>query len=192
MSSSFGLMNVPSLKDKPAVTEEEAKMIWNAAMKPMIAMLTKVLWYTGLRISEALALTTVSLQRDGMDFKLQVMTEKAGKIKGQSKPDALPIPHMLGLDLVDYIRQHCSPGNLLFPIHRSTAWRQIRKCAELSGLPNWREIHPHSFRHGFVYDKASKGVHPYVLTKLARHRDLKTTLAYYRPTDKDLRDAMER
>jgi len=192
MSSSFGLMNVPSLKDKPAVTEEEAKMIWNAAMKPMIAMLTKVLWYTGLRISEALALTTVSLQRDGMDFKLQVMTEKAGKIKGQSKPDALPIPHMLGLDLVDYIRQHCSSGSLLFPIHRSTAWRQIRKCAALSGLPNWREIHPHSFRHGFVYDKASKGVHPYVLTKLARHRDLKTTLGYYRPTDKDLRDAMER
>ena len=94
MSGSFGLMNVPSLKDKPAVTEEEAKMIWNAAMKPMIAMLTKMLWYTGLRISEALALTTVSLQRDGMDYRLPVMTEKAGKVKGQSKPYILPIPHI--------------------------------------------------------------------------------------------------
>ena len=192
MSGSFSLINVPSLKDKPAVTEEEAKMIWNAAMKPMIAMLIKVLWYTGLRISEALALTTVSLQREGMDYKLLVWTEKVGKVKGQSKPDALPVPHMLGLDLTDYIRQHCSPGSLLFPIHRSNAWRQIQKCAKLAGLPNWREIHPHSFRHGFIYDKASKGVHPYVLTKLARHRDLKTTLGYFRPTDADLRQAMER
>jgi integrase/recombinase XerC len=192
MAGSFSLINMPSLQDKDSVTEEEAKMIWNAAQSAMIAMLIKLLWYTGLRISEALALTTASLQREGMDYKLLVWTEKVGKIQGQSKPDILPIRHGFALDLVDYTRQHCSSGSLLFPIHRSTAWRQIQKCAKLAGLTNWREIHPHSFRHGFIYDKASKGVHPYVLTKLARHRDLKTTLGYYRPTDRDLLDAMER
>ena len=69
MSGSFALVNIPSLKDKSSVTEEEAKMIWNAANKPMTAMLIKLLWHTGLRISEALALTTASLQRDGLDFK---------------------------------------------------------------------------------------------------------------------------
>jgi integrase len=192
MSGSFALVNIPSLKDKSSVTEEEAKMIWNAANKPMTAMLIKLLWHTGLRISEALALTTASLQRDGLDFKLLVMTEKVGKIKGESNPDILPIPHIFGLDLTDYIRQYCTPGSLLFPISRSTAWRQIQKCGERAGLTNWREIHPHSFRHGFIYARASKGVHPYVLSKLARHRDLKTTLGYYRPTEADLRSAMEK
>jgi integrase len=186
-------MNMPSPSDKDSVTEEEAKMIWTAPnAQPMTSMLIQVLWYTGLRISEAIDLTTTSLQRDGMDYKLLVMSEKVGKIKGQSKPDVLPISHIFALDLVDYIRKYCKEGDYLFPIHRVTAWRQIQKCAKEAGLINWKEIHPHSFRHGFIYDKASKGVHPYVLSRLARHRDLRTTLGYYRPTDRDLRNAMEK
>jgi integrase len=131
-----------------------------------------------------------------MDFSLRVYTEKVEdkrKKIDERKPDILPIPRLFGLDLTDYLRNNGISGQMqMFPFHRATAWRQVQACAQRSGLPNWRDIHPHSFRHGFIYDKASKGVHPYVLSSLARHRDLKTTMGYYKPTENDLREAMER
>lgn len=192
MSGSGFLPMVPSLKERDQVNEEEAKLIWHEAKKPLTRELIKTLWYAGLRITEALTLKASDVRRDGLDFNLLVWTEKVGKKKGENKPDSLPIPRELGLDLYDYIKtQGIKPGDRLFPISRTTAWRQVKDCAKRAGLPNLSEIHPHSFRHGFVYDKVGKKIHPYVLSKLARHRDLKTTLGYYTPTEDDLRQAME-
>ena len=181
-----------NLHPKDAVTEEEARMIWLVARTLKLTMLIKVLWFTGLRITEALKLRARDVQREGYEFSLDVMTEKVGK-QVTSKPDILPIPRLLGLELYDFIKKNgIKPIDLLFPMHRSTAWRQIQISARNAGLPHWREIHPHSFRHGFIYDKAQKGVHPYILSSLARHRELNTTLSYYKPTQNDLRSAMEK
>ena len=183
-------MIIPPLEDHPHVTEDEAKLIWLQAKKPAIRMLIMTLWFTGLRISEALSLTKSSVRRSGSDYSLAVMTEKVGKTK-ESKPDIIPIPRGFALDLQDYMNEHIEGGKL-FPLHRATAWRQIQRCAKDAGMVNWREVHPHSFRHGFVYDKAKKGVHPYTLSKLARHRDLRTTLGYFQPNEADLREAIEK
>ena len=183
---------IPNLKERQNVTESEAKQIWLEAKTPLVSMMIKTLWCTGLRITEALMLTARDVIRDGYDYSLQVMTEKVGKVVGESKPDVIPLPRAYALDLIDYIRQYIRPGGRLFPVHRATAWRQIQACAKRAGLSNWRQIHPHSFRHGFIYDKAKKGVHPYILSKLARHTQLKTTLGYYQPSQDDLRQAMEK
>jgi len=187
---------IPSLERKPHVTEAEAKLIWSQAKKHHIYLLIKTLWYTGLRISEAISLTASSLDVSGNQYSLWVMTEKKRKSKKRPdqvpKPDKLPIPEDLGMELSRYImNMKLKPKARLFPGHRSTYWRQIRLCAKRAGIPQWQDIHPHSFRHGFVYYKAQKGVHPYVLSKLARHDDIRTTLGYYEPTEADLRQAME-
>ncbi len=199
MTNPFALANV-QLEDKPSVTETEAKMIWSAAKKPAYRMLIMTLWYAGLRIGEALLIRACDLRRVDLDFTLLIYTEKLKETKAKGrkrtieerKPDELPIPRLFGLDLNDYIKNQGIHGtDRVFPFTRVTAWRAVQKAARDAGLPNWRDIHPHSFRHGFIYDKAGKNVHPYVLSKLARHRDLKTTLGYYHPTEKDLRQAME-
>jgi len=181
-----------SLKVKPHVTVTEAQAIWLEAKSASSRLLIKVLWFAGLRITEATRLTATSLIREGYNYTLLVMSEKKRRKAGEIPlPDKLPIPQQLGIELDEYIKDNrIKPKQLLFPAHRSTYWRQIRACAKHAGLPNWDKIHPHSFRHGFVYDKASKGVHPYVLSKLARHDDLKTTLGYYQPTQDDLRKAI--
>lgn len=189
--TSYLPMNVPNLAQKDSVTEDEARLIWLQAKKQSTSMLIKLLWYTGLRITEALYLKASSVVRTGYDFSIEVMTEKVGKSEF-SKPDTLPLPRSFGLELYDYTKTNgIKPNERLFKIHRSTAYRQIQICAKDAGLPHWKDIHPHSFRHGFIYHKASKGVHPYVLSKLARHRGLNTTLGYYQPTEDDLRQAME-
>ena len=189
----------PNLKVKPHVTEQEAKAIWNEAAKPHVRMLIKTLWYTGLRITEALTIKACDIVREGLDFSVLVYREKQFK-NSKKKPrkapepeqDKVPIPRDFGLDLYDYaIREGIKGQQRLFPANRSTYWRQVRECAKRAGIPNWHKVHPHSFRHGFVYDKAMKGVHPYVLSKLAGHSQLKTTMEYYQPTEADLRKAVE-
>lgn len=184
------IMALPSgNKEFAHVGELEAKAMWSVARVPRIRLLIKLLWFTGLRISEALSLSVKDMHQGGYDFSLTVVREK----RRNKKPDVLPIPRELGYDLVEYINsQDLKPSNRFFPISRTTAWRQVQSCAKLAGLENWKDIHPHSFRHGFVYDKVKKGINPYVLSKLAGHVNINSTLYYYHPTMDDLREAMEK
>ena len=69
MSNNFGV-NVPPSEDKSSghsITEEGVRMIWNAVRKPEDATFLKLFLGYELRISEASALTTASLQREGME-----------------------------------------------------------------------------------------------------------------------------
>lgn len=186
---------LPNLTEKPSVTEYEARLIWAAALKPVYRLLIRLLWFTGLRITEALILTPNDVLRDSLDFSLNVWTEKVGKSKvaGEDKPDKLPLPREIGLEFYDFIKSTgIKPHERIFPFSRQTAYRQVQACARRAGLINWKQIHPHSFRHGFVYDKVKKNINPMVVAKLARHTRIQTTMGYYTPTEADLRQAMER
>lgn len=196
--SEYSLTVYPTLEEKPHVTEDEARAIWSSGKQPHIRMLFKLLWFTGLRIGEALQLTPKDIERRDFDFTLLVHTEKLPKDKKYHKVNAptidrLPLPRQFGLELMEYcLNENLRSGDLLFPRHRSTYFRQTRICARNAGIERWRELHPHMFRHGFVYDRAKAGVHPYILTKLARHRNLRTTMEYFHPDEGDLRMAMEK
>lgn len=177
------------IKEYAHVTESEAQLIWTEAKLLRVRCFIKVLWFTGLRISEALRLSAKDLRRSGIDYSLMIIRSK----KAKADPELLPIPHELGQSLNDYIQSaDIRPSAPLFPGHENGYRYQVRECARRAGIDSWRKVHPHSFRHGFVYDKASKGVHPYVLSKLTGHSSLGITLQYYQPAEADLRAAIER
>jgi integrase len=168
----------------PHVTEAEAQAIWLEAKSPRVRCFIKTLWFTGLRISEVLRLKAKDLRRSGLDYSLSIIRSK----KRNAAPEFLPISRELGQALDDYIQAaDLKPSTSLFPAHENAYWYEMRECARKAGQENWRGMHPHSFRHGFVYDKARKGVHPYVLSKLTGHSSLGITLQYYQPTEADLR-----
>ena len=48
-------------KEYDHVTEEEARRVWVAAKVPYVRLFIKTLWFTGLRINEALAIKTKDL-----------------------------------------------------------------------------------------------------------------------------------
>jgi len=194
------LQLMPSSEHKSSVTYDQARAIWLEAKQKHVELLIKTLWFTGLRITEALGITGGSLTVDAGEYSLTVTREKQVRRKRRKKnnialtlTEKLPIPRELGLDLREFItRNNIGVAERLFPRHRATYWRQVQQCARSAGLPNWQDIHPHSFRHGFIYDKASKNVHPFLLARLAGHKNVRTTLGYYEPTDRDIREAMER
>jgi len=174
---------------KPHVTEAEAEMIWSAAKTARTRLFIKALWYTGLRISEVLKLRARDLVFVGMDYNLSVTRAK----KKKAKNEELPLPKNFGSELYNYIRDNkLDPANKLFPGHENAYRYQVRECAKRARLNNWQTIHPHMFRHGFVYHKAQQGIHPYVVSKLCGHSSLGITMAYYQPSQSDLREAMEK
>lgn len=179
---------VYQLKQYPHVTEAEAKAIWLEAKIQKARLFIKILWFTGLRLCEVLQIKAKDLHREGLDFSLTITRAK------RKKPIAedLPITRQLGLDIADYIQSlDIKPSAQLFPGHENTYRYQIHECARRANLSNWRDIHPHCFRHGFVYHKANQKIHPYILSKLVGHSSLQMTLSYYQPTEADLRQAME-
>lgn len=177
------------IKEYPHVTEREAQLIWTEAKQPRIRCFVKTLWFTGLRISEVLRLQAKDVRRIGIDWSLNITRSK----KRKAQPELLPVPRELGQALDDYIQgADMKPSALLFPGHENSYRYEVRICAKRAGIENWQKIHPHSFRHGFVYDKAGKGIHPYVLSKMCGHSSLGITLQYYQPSERDMREAMER
>ncbi len=176
-------------KEYDHVTEEEARRIWVAAKVPYVRLFIKTLWFTGLRINEALAIKTKDLMPvENNGFDLAVIREK----KRTKTVTVLPIPQELGIELRDYAKTAgLKPSDYFFPGHENAYRYQVKQCAKRAGLQNWQKIHPHLFRHGFVYQKVLDKVHPMVLSRLVGHSSLNTTMEYYKPTREDLRHAME-
>jgi integrase len=83
------------------------------------------------------------------------------------------------------------PNEKLFPGHPNSYRYQLIQSAKRAGIPNANNVHPHMFRHSFVYDKVAAGTHPLILTQLVGHSSLAVTQQYYAPTESDLRRAME-
>jgi integrase/recombinase XerD len=178
-----------SIKEYSHVTEVEAQLIWTEAKTPRIRCFVKALWFTGLRISEVLRLMARDVRRTGIEYSLNITRSK----KRKAQPELLPIPRELGQAFDDYIQgEDLKPSALLFPGHENAYRYQVRELAQKASIENWQKIHPHSFRHGRVYNLASKGIHPYTLSKLMGHSSLGITLQYYQPTEADLREAIER
>ena len=84
---------------------------------------------------------------DGTDgFTLWVIREKKGK---NTKQERLPIPQELGRILKDYCQ-----------------------AAKAAGLQDWQRVHPHQFRHSFIYSKVSQGTYPLILAQMVGHSSL--------------------
>ncbi len=170
----------------PHVTREEYYELKAGSHDLTLRLLLDLLWVTGGRVSEILALRARDLQRRRSRYQLQVLRSK------RRKPvrEALPLPMDLALRLEDFIRlRGLGEDQRLFPLSRTTAWRKIRTLGQEVLR---RRVTPHMFRHGRVYDLAREGTHPFVIAKIVGHADLQTTLGYFHPGEEDLLEAMDR
>ncbi|MBA7648566.1 Tyrosine recombinase XerC [subsurface metagenome] len=175
-------------KEYPHVTESEAQAIWLEAKSSEVKLWIKTHWFTGLRISEVLNLKAGDLKVYGGDYCLEVTRGKKRKVV----PEELPIPQDLGMAIREYIQgSDLRPSDKLFPGHKNSYRYQLRQCAKRAGINHWEKIHPHMFRHGFVYHKL-KGNKIEVVNRLVGHENIATTMLYFHPTQEDLREAMEK
>lgn len=170
----------------PHITSSEYQELLRASDRAETRILLETMWTLGARISEALVLRAKDLTTREGEFYLNVLRAKRRSLS--EVREKIPIEWALGSKLSDFIQLSGKQGNdRLFPVTRKTAWSWVKKLGEKA---LGQKVTPHMFRHGRIYDLASRGVHPFAIARIVGHVDIQTTLAYYHPSDEDIRIAM--
>jgi len=144
----------------------------------------QVLFYTGCRVSEALALTPT--QVDAGALCLVFRTLKRRKMVYR----AVPIPPWLMRDLV----AHCwamPRDRRIWPWCRQTAWRYVKTIFDGVGVCG-RYATPRGLRHAFGIATADKNVPPALTQRWMGHARLESTAVYQQAMGQEERNFAKR
>ncbi len=168
------------------ITTEEVKKLFqvmydNNDMRAVALIST--LFYTGMRISEALQLTIDDVDKDSVNI--------IGK--GNKHRDVF-IPEKLKIIWQEYlqVRNKKKSTYKLFTgqkgaINRHTAYAMIKKYATLSKV-NPDKVFCHNLRHLYVKSLIDKGVDITSVADIVGHQNINTTRIYARKSKKELLD----
>jgi integrase/recombinase XerD len=151
------------------LTPEQVKQLETACQKPESALLVRLLFQTGARISEVLALKPCDI-----DKKNQRLTLPALKRKDISTKLVVIAP-----DTLSVLEKYChgkSANKKLFNFSRQQAYYIIRMAAKKAGLG---KIHPHTLRDSFAVNWALNGGSLNLLQRQLGHRSFITTVDRY-------------
>ena len=168
----------PELPDY--ITYTEAHAILDATVGNIRDyLLFGIMWYAGLRISEALSLT------------LNDIRDNAIRVRGKGdRVRIIPIKPEVLNNLYPYaIEKKIQYQDKLFAISRSQAHRLLNKYARRAGIS--RPIHCHLLRHGFAVNFLRQVHNIVYLQELLGHSSIETTRIYTRAALPDVRAALE-
>lgn len=186
----------PKLKEPTAqnLTDETLVLIHqvviNSSLPERNAALVSVLLH-GLRASEAAALNLEDY--DGQRLVIRVA-------KADSK-GAVPLTSIAKLDLDTYLEWRQLKGDILHPntplfvSHsrrnkgKRLSYDGIRKVVELIERQTRIDLHAHQFRHTFATNLVLKGMNPYHVMTLTRHKSVQSFRRYTKAADQAAAEA---
>jgi len=152
------------------LTEEDVRQLVGACKKERDRLLITLLFQTGVRISEALALTPAAIR----NFEGKPAMEIIGKGK-KLRMVALPVNLKEKLESYAY-RVKIEPRMRLFDINRSRAWQILNEVREAAGIE--KRVFPHLLRHSDAIIRLRKTGNPKALQYHLRHNSPAMTLRY--------------
>jgi len=163
-----------SLSPVPYLRPEEVSALVEAARKLRYgernALLIKVLYQCGLRISEALSLTPSHLTRfEGIPCL---------RVKGKGGKERLVhVPENLYSQLLAYAYQKgLKPTDRLFNLNRKNAHKMLVKAAKLAGIS--KRVYPHLLRHSCAIERLRQTGNPKALQWHLGHSSMAMTMRY--------------
>ena len=165
-------------------TKEEIDRIL-AQVEGRDRLFLSLLWQTGVRVSEALA-----LEVKDVDFYSKTLKVKSLK-KQRPEVRCVPINGSLTGILGSYIAQEGLRGrDRLFGITRQRAFQVVQEACRKTGIDRERS-HPHTFRHSFAVHCVLSGVPLPVLKKWLGHSSIARTMIYCQVLARDTRSFYE-
>ncbi|MHA7773879.1 tyrosine-type recombinase/integrase [Roseibium sp. M-1] len=164
--------------------EERERIIEQAERQPLPRKaLCLTLLYTGCRISEALALTTASV--DSYSHLISIRTLKK---RNRHQVREVPVPTVLTDVLTKLIgKQPDNPALFLHegqPLKRITAYRWIKHVMTLADIKGLQAC-PKGLRHGYGVHALRSGVPLNMLRKWMGHSSIETTAIYANAVGKE-------
>lgn len=163
----------------------EVLALLDAEKHPTYRLILDLMWTTGARISEVLALTPSSFVDDGYDFGVILKTLK--QRPGRPSKAALQRSPKRYVPIVDHLLQDRVQSYLyaggfrkkerIFPMARQTVNRHIKDLVErVGGAPF--SISSHTFRHSFAIHLLLHGRPLKYVSQLLGHKSMDSTEIY--------------
>ncbi|MFG1477549.1 site-specific integrase [Xanthobacter sp. V4C-4] len=145
-----------------------------ASRDQKVHTLCLVLSHTGCRVSEALALTPAHIQRESAVVSI-ISLKKRGKLLVREIP--IPADIIETLETIHHLTD-MSDDEPLWPMGRTTAWRQIKSVMTAAGITLKTAANPKGLRHGFGVRAVQVGVPLNLVQRWLGHADISTTAIY--------------
>lgn len=163
----------------------EVLALLDAEKHPTYRLILDLMWSTGARVSEVLALTPDSFIDDGYDVSVILKTLKQGpgrpskRALQRSPKRAVPIvDHTLQDRIQTYLQAgHFRHDQRLFPMARQTVNRHIHALVERVGGAPFK-ISAYTFRHSFAIHLLLHGRPLKVIGALLGHKSVDSTEIY--------------
>ena len=125
---------------------------------------------TGCRISEALAITPLNLDREAKRVIFRTLKRRRTAFR------AVPVPDTLMRDLIA-LGADLGDGEKLWPWVRQTGWRKIRAVMQAAEIVGPMAM-PKGLRHAYGIRAAGEKVPPSLIQRWLGHADQATTAIY--------------
>lgn len=160
-------------------TKEEKKFT-NAEFKVLFSLL----FYTGMRIGEALALTIGDYDKANRTLAInKTWLEKFYRVQPMPKTSesnriiSLPLKLCTLLDeYITHLQETSAESRLFLMDSVATVRGKLSACIKNSSL---QKIHLHELRHSHASVLINKGIPPIVISKRLGHKNVQTTLNIY-------------
>lgn len=163
------------------LTGEEAHALMAAMKNERDRLLARMLWETGVRVSEAIRLTLGDVGRDGIRVLGKGNRERVVFVQEGLVAAILFHGHEHGMGRDDRLFPSKKGGH----ITKQRVDQIIKKAARQAPLE--RNVHAHLFRHGYAINFLNHGGRLDALQEQLGHRDISTTRIYLRLSDEDVK-----
>lgn len=165
-------------------TPEQFKAFLDVVDEPQYHCLFSVLYYTGVRIGEALALTPADIDRD---VRIIRINKNLVQVKGETYIDtpktprsirAITVPKFLIDEIDGFISKRYDLGrdDRIFTIQKAVTRHTFHKFTDKADLPH---IRIHDLRHSHASLLIDLGFSPVLIAERLGHENVKTTLNTY-------------
>ena len=156
-------------KEISYLTPEQVNKLEACCSSAEDALLVRLLFQTGARISEVLALRPTDIDYQHQRLELPALKRK----------DIVSKLVVIDPDTLDRLKSFCKgkPGDKkLFPMSRQQAYYKVRIAAKKAGLG---KVHPHTLRDSLAVNWALGGGNLNLLQRQLGHRSFATTVDRY-------------
>ena len=162
-------IRVPKREKKmPSVlTRDEIKRLIESARNKKSKMIIKLLYSTGLRVSEL-----VNLEKKDLE-----VSEKIGWVRrGKGAKDRIFIlPEAMAEEILEILKNE-SGNEKVFPVTVRAIQKIVKNTARRSGIN--KKVSPHTLRHSYTTHLLESGVDIRKIQELLGHSNLQTTQIY--------------
>jgi site-specific recombinase XerD len=139
-------------------------------------IILRLLWRSGMRVSELSALTPSDLEPYNQVLNIT-------KAKGKKQRRVVVDPPMFAYAHHIYCRDEHPEEQPIFDLSSVQVWNIVKKYGRMINV----DIHPHTFRHSFAIHLVRLGS-MWQVQLLLGHANLNITQLYLQPRDADLKD----